>query len=35
MPIDWWVYFGVFVALCIITPMFIRIRDLEGAYFDE
>ena len=35
MPIDFWAYMIGFIALCIVTAMHIRIRDLEDAYWDE
>lgn len=34
MPIGFYVYMGVVVALVIVTAMHIRIRDMEGAYYE-
>lgn len=35
MPIEFWAFMGVVVALVIVTAMYIRIRDMEGAYYDR
>jgi len=34
MPIEFWAFMGVVVALVIVTAMHIRIRDMEVAYYE-
>ena len=35
MPMGFYGFMGVVVALVIVTAMHIRIRDMEGAYYDR
>lgn len=34
MPIEFWAFMCVVVALVIVTAMHIRIRDMEEAYYE-